>query len=71
VRVDLKSGARAGPTSARVILEAFKPGTAPPDNYAVAGYGDGSGDDPNRPPFFGNVPPDAGRAVRSGTGGLY
>ena len=71
VRVDLKTGARAGPTSSRVILEAFKPGTAPPDNYAVAGYGDGSGDDGSRPPFFGNVPPDAGRAVRSGTGGLY
>ena len=70
VRVDLKSGARAGPSSARVILEAFKPGTAPPDNYSVAGYGDGR-DGGGRPPFFGNVPPDAGRAVRSGTGGLY
>jgi len=66
VRVDLKTGARAGPGSERVILEAFKPGTAPPDNYSVVGYGD-----ERRGGFFGNVPPDAGRAVRSGTGGLY
>ncbi len=70
VRVDLKTGVRAGPNSTRVILEAFKPGTAPPDNYSVVGYGD-DGDNGGRPPFFGNVPPDAGRAVRSGTGGLY
>jgi len=32
----------------------------------VVGYGD-----ERRGGFFGNVPPDAGRAVRSGTGGLY
>ncbi|HZQ13148.1 MAG TPA: penicillin-binding protein 1A [Pseudolabrys sp.] len=70
VRVDLKTGARAAPDSARVILEAFKPGTAPPGDYSVVGYGD-SQDNRSRAPFFGNVPPDAGRAVRSGTGGLY
>ena len=55
-----------------MILEAFKPGTAPPDNYAVVGYGN-SGD--RRWPPHGrslrHVPPDADRAVRSGTGGLY
>jgi penicillin-binding protein 1A len=74
IRVDLKTGTRAGPNSARVILEAFKPGSAPPDEYSVVGYDTGetrSGGGGNRPPFFGNVPPDAGRAVRSGTGGLY
>lgn len=72
IRVDLKTGARAGPNDPKVILEAFKPGTAPPDNNAVVGYGGASNaDDRSRPPFFGNVPPDAGRAVRSGTGGLY
>ncbi len=75
VRVDYKNGMRAGPNSSRVILEAFKPGTAPPDNYAVVGYGDGGNgaDDTGntRQPYYGNVPPDAGRAVRSGTGGLY
>ena len=67
IRVDLKTGQRAGPDSQKVILEAFKPGTAPPDNYSVVGYGNG-GDTR----FFGNgPPPDADRAVRSGTGGLY
>jgi penicillin-binding protein 1A len=69
VRVDLKSGVRASPGSERVILEAFKPGTAPPDDNSVVGYGDerrGGGQ-----PFFTTVPPDSGRAVRSGTGGLY
>jgi len=74
VRVDHKTGMRAGPGDRRAILEAFKPGTAPPDNYAVVGYDDGNGnseDGGNRAPYFGNVPPGAGRAVRSGTGGLY
>jgi penicillin-binding protein 1A len=68
IRVDLKTGRRAGPNSNRVILEAFKPGTAPPDDYPVVGYGEG---ERGGQPFFGNVPPDSGRAVRSGTGGLY
>jgi penicillin-binding protein 1A len=68
IRVDLKTGQRAGPGSERVVLEAFKPGTAPPDNYSVVGYGDG--DQGRQPGFFG-VSPDADRAVRSGTGGLY
>ena len=68
IRVDLKTGRRAGPDSTRVILEAFKPGTAPPDDYSVVGYGEG---ERGGQPFFGNVPPDSGRAVRSGTGGLY
>jgi penicillin-binding protein 1A len=68
VRVDLKSGTRAGPGTERAILEAFKPGTAPPDNYSVVGDGaDGGG---GRSWGFG-VSPDADRAVRSGTGGLY
>jgi penicillin-binding protein 1A len=73
VRVDLKSGTRAGPGTERAILEAFKPGTAPPDSYSVVG--DGAGPDDGRSwgdrgRFFG-VSPDADRAVRSGTGGLY
>jgi penicillin-binding protein 1A len=75
IRVDLKTGQRAGPNSEKVILEAFKPGTAPPDNYSVVGYGN----DPQQqdqapgrgPPGFFRVSPDADRAVRSGTGGLY
>ena len=63
--VDPKTGLRAtagGPS----ILEAFKPGTAPPDSAAIIGMG-GQVDD--QQPY--RVSPDAERAVRSGTGGLY
>ncbi|MGD9845954.1 MAG: penicillin-binding protein 1A [Variibacter sp.] len=66
IRIDASTGMRAGPGSQKVILEAFKPGTAPPDNYSVVGYSD-----PNAPPGYGGVSPEADRAVRSGTGGLY
>jgi penicillin-binding protein 1A len=66
VRVDQKTGMRAGPGSQRVILEAFKPGTAPPDNGSVIGYGNDGGRS-----WGTGVSPDADRAVRSGTGGLY
>jgi penicillin-binding protein 1A len=64
IRIDPKSGMRAGPGDGRVILEAFKPGTAPPDNYSVIGVSDADG----RPLA---VSPEADRAVRTGTGGLY
>jgi penicillin-binding protein 1A len=64
IRIDPKTGMRAGPGDQRVILEAFKPGTAPPDNYAVIGVTDAEG----RPL---GVSPEADRAVRTGTGGLY
>jgi penicillin-binding protein 1A len=71
VRVDAKSGLRAGPGDPRVILEAFKPGTAPPDRYSVVGLDSSNGGpipDNGPPP----VSPDADRAIRSsGTGGLY
>ena len=41
IRVDAKTGMRAGPgEGGRTILEAFKPGTAPPDNYSVIGVAD-------------------------------
>ena len=44
IRVDAKSGMRAGPgDGGRTILEAFKPGTAPPDNYSVIGVADADG----------------------------
>src|SRR5262245_37661586 len=64
IRIDPKSGLRAGPGSSGVIMEAFKPGTGPPDSYSVIGS-----TDPDRPPL--SVTPEADRAVRSGTGGLY
>jgi penicillin-binding protein 1A len=65
IRVDAKTGMRAGPGDPKVILEAFKPGTAPPDNYSVIGAETANG---------GAIAPspDADRAIRSsGTGGLY
>jgi penicillin-binding protein 1A len=64
IRVDAKSGTRAGPGDGRVILEAFKPGTAPPDNYSAIGMTDANGQPVG-------VSPEADRAVRTGTGGLY
>jgi penicillin-binding protein 1A len=66
IRVDAKSGMRAGPgDGGGTILEAFKPGTAPPDNYSVIGVADADGRLPQ-------VSPDAERTLfRSGTGGLY
>ena len=61
IRVDLKTGLRAGPGTEKPILEAFKPGTAPPDSYSVVGYGNdqqqqeqGSGRGP--PGFFRRQP---------------
>src|ERR1700686_1906170 len=62
IRVDAKSGMRAGPgDGGRTILEAFKPGTAPPDNYAAIGVPDPDGRQ--------LLPPDADRNLFSpGTG---
>ncbi|WP_374251024.1 penicillin-binding protein 1A [Xanthobacter sp.] len=61
VRIDRKSGQRTSAGDGNAILEAFKPGTAPPDGYSVAGYAgtDGSNPEPVTP------------VARSGTGGLY
>jgi penicillin-binding protein 1A len=57
ISVDVHSGTRSsGPGS---ILEAFKPGTAPPDYYAA---GDSNGDSPH----VLNVSPDVERAVGNG-----
>jgi len=73
IRVDARSGMRVGPgAEGRVILEAFKPGTAPPDNYSVVGYSDQQQQQDGGAPFgaqFGTSP-DADRAVRGGRG-LY
>jgi penicillin-binding protein 1A len=64
IRVDAKTGMRASPGDTKVILEAFKPGTAPPDTYSVIGA-----ETANGVPTSGS--PDVGNVVRSGTGGLY
>jgi len=69
IRVDSKSGMRAAPgQTSGTILEAFKPGTAPPDNYSVIGVADADG---NRTMMPQGVSPDAGNIMRPGTGGLY
>jgi penicillin-binding protein 1A len=60
IRVDVKTGQRAGPGTTGVILEAFKPGTAPPENNAVAAMGGAE---------TVGVSPEADGAVRRG--GLY
>ena len=66
VWVDPKTGLRAGPgDSGRAIREAFKPGTAPSDNYSVIGVADADGRSLQ-------PSPDADRSLfRPGTGGLY
>jgi penicillin-binding protein 1A len=69
IRVVSKTGMRAGPgENAGTILEAFKPGTAPPDNYSVIGVADA---DSNRVLIPQGTSPDAGTIMRPGTGGLY
>jgi penicillin-binding protein 1A len=64
IPVEARTGLRAGAGSSGAILEAFKPGTAPPDSYSIVGYGDADGRSMT-------ISPDADRAIRSGTGGLY
>jgi penicillin-binding protein 1A len=67
IRVDAKSGMRAGPEGGKTILEAFKPGTAPSDNYAAIGVGVGDVDGRSPQPS-----PEPERSLyRPGTGGLY
>jgi penicillin-binding protein 1A len=56
ISVDPRTGQRS--SGAGTILEAFKPGTAPPDSY-------------NSTPQVLSVSPDADRVVGTGTGGLY
>jgi penicillin-binding protein 1A len=60
IRVDARTGMRAGPgAEGKIILEAFKPGTAPPESYASAVAADPNG---------GSFTPDVERAVISGHG---
>ena len=69
IRVVSKTGMRAGPgETSGTILEAFKPGTAPPDNYSVIGVADADGRGGVPAP---QQPPDSGFFMRPGTGGLY
>jgi penicillin-binding protein 1A len=65
IPIDRKTGLLAQAGQPGVILEAFKPGTAPPDVYSVIGFGDDIANDRL------TVSPDANRAILSGTGGLF
>ncbi|HEY8215242.1 MAG TPA: penicillin-binding protein 1A [Methylocystis sp.] len=58
ISVDVHSGLRS--SGAGTILEAFKPGTAPPDSYSGGGG-----------PRQLDTPHDVDQQVGSGTGGLY
>ena len=62
IRINPKSGLRSRPGDGKAILEAFKPGTQPPDIYSVIGNEGAQGD-----PYssYGD------RELTSGTGGLY
>jgi len=83
IPVDSKTGMRVAPGSGgSTILEAFKPGTAPPDNYSVIGVADADGSGSGGGGgFFGGgyrgqpmpqaTQPDANSIMRPGTGGLY
>ena len=63
IPINRRTGLRAAAGASGTILEAFKPGTAPPDEYSIIGFQDEIG-------VPRNVSPEAGRAVMSGTGGL-
>ena len=67
IRVDAKTGMRAGPGDPQVILEAFKPGTAPPDSYSVIGADTANG----APVPRRHRRRTPAMCVRTGTGGLY
>ncbi len=63
IPIDRRTGLRASAQSEGVILEAFKPGTLPPDSYSVIGFTEDMG----RPV----TAEEAEHALTQGTGGLY
>ena len=66
IPIDRKSGLKtAGGFGESVILEAFKPGTAPPSQTDIIGYSEALGGAPI------TQSQEADRAIISGTGGLY
>lgn len=67
IPINRKTGLLAKAGGAGVIMEGFKPGTAPPDRYSVIGFEDGAISGAIR----SGISPSAERAVIGGTGGLY
>jgi penicillin-binding protein 1A len=66
IRVSVATGMRAGAGEGNTLMEAFKPGQAPPDYFGAGGIGLGAGGGRSA-----GVTPEADRAVGAGTGGLY
>jgi penicillin-binding protein 1A len=64
IPVDRKSGRQVSGSGAGVILEAFKPGTAPGDTFSIIGLNESQ-------PQARKITRESERAVLSGTGGLY
>ncbi|KZL21830.1 Penicillin-binding protein 1A [Pseudovibrio axinellae] len=64
VSINRRTGLLANSGDPGTILEAFKPGTSPPESYSIIGFQDEIG-------IQQELSPEAGRAVMSGTGGLY
>jgi penicillin-binding protein 1A len=64
IPISRRTGMRALGGGEDVILEAFKPGTAPGTNYSIIGYQDSMG-------IPATISEEADRAVATGTGGLY
>jgi penicillin-binding protein 1A len=72
IRIDAKTGLRPGPgASGKILIEAFKPGSAPPDGFSIVGFTDADGRPIRGVDYPGGVSPESDRAIRSGTGGLY
>jgi penicillin-binding protein 1A len=63
IPIDKNSGRRVSGSGPGVILEAFKPGTAPGETFSIIGLNDNQ---PSR-----RITRESERAVLSGTGGLY
>ena len=65
--INWKTGMLATPGSPDSILEAFKPGTKPPDSYSIIGFQqDFINANPNNP-----ISQEAEQGITGGTGGLY
>ncbi|MEI8146423.1 MAG: penicillin-binding transpeptidase domain-containing protein, partial [Alphaproteobacteria bacterium] len=66
IRIDPRSGLRAGAGGTGAILEAFKPGTAPPDSLQLINPFNAAAAGASRGPSA-----ESNRAISTGTGGLY
>ncbi|MDC9701013.1 MAG: penicillin-binding protein 1A [Alphaproteobacteria bacterium] len=66
-RVNVETGLKARINDRNAIMEAFKPGEAPPDQHSMIGYTDPEGWNNNAPGSINGEP----RSISSGSGGLY